>query len=91
MRYFPTVTLRIYSPDVLVDGKQFFDLATVCQSDVLFLTVPINAFESVVSSIVPFLSPDTIVVDICSVKLHPVSVLQRYLPNCQYLSTHPMF
>lgn len=62
------------------------------QSDVLFLTVPISAFEQVCQSLKPHLNSNAIVMDCCSVKLHPEQVMSREFPDTQaIMATHPLF
>lgn len=60
--------------------------------EVLFLAVPISQIEACCQQIAPRLSRDTIVADVCSVKLHPANVMQRVLGHAQPLiGTHPLF
>ncbi|AUQ52480.1 prephenate dehydrogenase-like protein (plasmid) [Phaeobacter inhibens] len=63
----------------------------VAQCDVIFLAVPISDYEEVVKSLIPHVSPQTILVDIATVKLHTTEVFKRLNPSCRFLSTHPMF
>ena len=60
--------------------------------DALFLCVSISAMEKVVGSIGARIKKGTVVLDTCSVKLHPVDVMQRSLPEgVEIIGTHPMF
>ncbi len=60
--------------------------------DFLFILVPISDFESCCKSVVPFLHPKTVVVDACSVKMHPARVMRNVFPRTQSLiATHPLF
>jgi len=60
--------------------------------DAIFLTVAISAMEEVVGRIAPIVSPGSLLFDTCSVKVHPVSVMQRLLPeSVEIIGTHPMF
>jgi len=62
------------------------------QSDVLVLCVAISAMEDVVARIADRLRPGTLVMDTCSVKVHPVRIMERRLPDTvDILATHPMF
>lgn len=61
-------------------------------SDIIIPIVPIHQFENSIQQISPYLQSDTVVMDVCSVKEYPVSVMRRYLPkNIQWIATHPMF
>ena len=68
------------------------DLKRATSADIVFLTVPISELENCCKAIRPFLSPRTLVVDTCSVKIWPVKVMKKYLPKNQpILATHPLF
>jgi prephenate dehydrogenase len=58
----------------------------------LFLCTAISAFEEVVQRIAAKLQPGSLLIDTCSVKTHPVRIMERYAPpNVDILATHPMF
>ncbi len=60
--------------------------------DAVVLCVAISAMEDVVRRLAGRLKPGTLVMDTCSVKVYPVSVMKRLLPeSIQILGTHPMF
>ena len=67
-------------------------LAEACAQDVVVLCVPIGAFEGLARRIARLLRPDALVVDVCSVKEHPVRAMKRRLPgSVSLLATHPNF
>jgi prephenate dehydrogenase len=67
-------------------------LAEVAQVNILFILVPISEFENSCLEISKVLHPTTLVVDCCSVKIHPVNVMHRIFPPSQpLLATHPLF
>jgi prephenate dehydrogenase len=67
-------------------------LQDVARSKVVILSVPISRMESVLKRIAPLLSPGTLVLDTCSVKVYPVQLMRRILPrSVQILGTHPLF
>lgn len=69
-----------------VDFDQLFE------TDVIVLCVAISAMEEAVQSMKTCLSPGTLVMDTCSVKVHPVQVMRSILPeSVQIIATHPMF
>jgi prephenate dehydrogenase len=48
--------------------------------------------EEVLERIAGWISPGTLVMDTCSVKVHPMSLMERILPpSVSFLGTHPMF
>jgi prephenate dehydrogenase len=60
--------------------------------DVIFLCVSISSFEKVLKSLSPDIKPGTLIVDTCSVKTYPASVMDSILQkDISYLATHPMF
>jgi prephenate dehydrogenase len=67
-------------------------LNELLQCDVLFLCVSISGMEEVCKKIAPHLSPNTMVMDTCSVKVYPAEVMERNLPKENpVIATHPMF
>ncbi len=68
------------------------DWSEIAKADVVIPCVPISAFEEVIKKISPLLKEGALVADVCSVKEHPVSIMQNLLPkHVQVLATHPMF
>lgn len=61
------------------------------QSDVVIISVPPETFEAVVKEIAPHTRKGQIVVDVTSVKTHPVDVMHRYVREATVLGTHPVF
>jgi prephenate dehydrogenase len=87
--------VRVYDPNPSRFSGTSVTPATleqVAQADVLFLTMPISAFEAACSEITPHLNPKAIVMDCCSVKIHPAEVMSRLFPQKQaIIATHPLF
>ena len=59
--------------------------------DTVIFAVPISLFENVVAAAAKYISNDQLVMDMCSVKVHPARVMQKYLPGAKLIATHPMF
>jgi prephenate dehydrogenase len=73
----------------VVFAKSLKDLYQTC--DTVFLAVPIDSFEKVCKKHAPFWK-NHLLVDVCSVKVHPQKMLEKYAPaDCQILLTHPLF
>lgn len=67
-------------------------LAEVCRQQAVILAVPISAMRDVLKQIRSQLSPGTLVIDVCSVKMLPVEWMVELLPaEVEILGTHPMF
>jgi prephenate dehydrogenase len=70
----------------------FVDLDEAAATDVILMCVPIRHLRETVRSITPFLRPGALVVDVCSVKSMPASILNDELPDhVDILCTHPLF
>ncbi len=60
--------------------------------DCVMLCVAISAVDDAIEALVPHLRPGTVVMDTCSVKVHPVqAMLARVPPSNSVIGTHPMF
>ncbi len=88
--YLPSAEIRIFSSRAKIDGKTFFSLEDTCRVDVLIPCVPISAFEDTLSRIRPFVTKQTIVVDVSTVKVHTLGLLKKE-KGMSYIATHPMF
>lgn len=94
-RFFPQATIVVATSQTnpqLPKGVKRITRLQAAQSDVVIPCVPISAFENVIKDIAPHLKKDALVVDVCSVKAHPVKVMKRLLPKTvSILATHPLF
>lgn len=82
---------QLLSPQKL-KGIEFTTLEATLQSDQLFLLVPISEFQTCCQSIAPYLKPNTLVIDGCSVKLYPAQIMLQTFPSQQpIIATHPLF
>ena len=93
-RDFPIhVFSRSQPADVIAaSGAQASSLEEVCRQPFVILSVPISAMPATLRLIAPLLSTDSVVVDVCSVKIHPIRWMREYLPpKVSILGTHPMF
>lgn len=67
-------------------------LEQVCEKDMIIPAVPISKFEDCIKRIKDKIRDDALVIDVCSVKEHPVNVMKKHLPkSCKILATHPLF
>jgi prephenate dehydrogenase len=80
------------SSEIVRTGAHPASLETVCRQDIVIPCVPISVFRDNLKSIAPLLRPDTLVIDVCSVKEYPVQWMTEDLPDSvSILGTHPMF
>jgi prephenate dehydrogenase len=89
--------VRVYDPaatiqDAVSSGTQLVPLEVASRCKVVILAVPISRLQHVLNQVRPYLVPDSLVVDVCSVKEFPVRWMQERLPSSvEILATHPMF
>lgn len=65
--------------------------AAAGDADVILLSVPVASFEPVVREIQPHIQPKQIIIDLTSIKVHTVGVMQQHLKEGLTLGVHPMF
>ena len=66
-------------------------LEEVAQVDYLIPAIPLDAYETLLGQIKPFLKPEAVVVDVCSVKEEPLKIIKTVLPDQPVVATHPLF
>lgn len=80
------------SADKHIDGIPLVNIQQVCQSDVVILAIPLEAYELVLPQVNQCIKSTTVLVDVCSVKIRPAELIARHLPNHKnILLTHPLF
>lgn len=95
-RLAPHVDLTCYDTDPAmlrdIDQPVAPGWSSIATAEIVVLAVPVQELESALRMIAPHLCPETLVVDVCSVKLSPLAEMQRLLPtDCEILGTHPLF
>ncbi len=71
--------LRLSDPVILED------------CDVVIFAVPFSGLEAVIKKVKKHIRTDAIVIDVCSVKQKPITLLKRHFKTQQILGTHPVF
>lgn len=73
-------------------GAKSCNLDEICKIDTIIPIVPMSEFENCIKEISQKINPNSLIIDVCSVKSYPVEVMQKYLPQkTSILATHPMF
>ncbi len=91
LQAFPGIQIMHYSP-TKNQKVNTHSLQEVVQSDLVVPCVPIYAFESVITSIAPLMHSGSVVMDICSVKVHPFQIMKQWLPSgIGFIASHPLF
>ena len=80
------------SVEISSTGARPASLDTVCRQKIVILCVPISTLKEVLVEIGPLLKKDSVVVDVCSVKVYPTRWMKASLPETvSILATHPIF
>jgi len=91
------VLLTGRSEDKLLEVQRQLDVAVstditeVRDTDVVMISVPLDAFEAVVQQVAPHTHSRQIVVDVTSLKSQPVDIMHRYITSAVTLGMHPVF
>jgi len=73
-------------------GVAAVDLANAARQDIVLLAVPFRHLRCVARAIAPHVKPGALVIDVCSVKVKPLAILQEELPHhADIVGTHPLF
>ncbi|MEO7617724.1 MAG: prephenate dehydrogenase/arogenate dehydrogenase family protein [Candidatus Saccharibacteria bacterium] len=79
---------KIETYDVSDSDSQF---QRVAECDHIVLAIPLEAYQVVLPKLAATISPKSIIVDVCSVKLRPLELTTKYLSGNDVLSIHPLF
>lgn len=86
----PHFDLKVYSPSGRANGWSA-SLEQVAMRDYVVLSLPLAKHAEVCEQIKPHVKPQTVIVDVCSIKEESSAIIQRHLPGQPLLSTHPLF
>ncbi|HMB48661.1 MAG TPA: prephenate dehydrogenase/arogenate dehydrogenase family protein, partial [Afifellaceae bacterium] len=75
-RYAPELAVKINSRSRMGDGDPFVSLEEAAACDAVILTVPIGAYEATLERIKPHLRPDTVIVDVATVKKYSSGLIR---------------
>lgn len=73
-------------------GVKFSNIEDAASKEIVILSVPLKAFESVLIETAKHLPADALVIDVCSVKMKPIELMLKYLPaTVEIIGVHPLF
>jgi prephenate dehydrogenase len=73
-------------------GVKTAPLKDVASKRIVVIAVPVQCFGSVIGQIKGFVRPESLVLDVSSVKVKPVMLMKKHLPkNVDIIGTHPLF
>jgi len=92
---FPKNSIVLYTTKSIKPAKRISIVSSledlVSQADIIIPAVPIRNFKETIKTISHSIKPHTVVMDVCSVKEYPVTIMQQYLPSSDLIASHPMF
>ncbi len=66
--------------------------AAIPESDIVIVSVPINATEETIAEIAPKMKAGSLLMDFTSIKVKPLEAMRKFAPSdVEILGTHPMF
>ncbi len=90
--YFEILISTRHQPDQNDLKCKFVDTKTALRQEIIIPSMPSQFLEEYFLQNKENVNPDSLVIDVCSVKVKPVDTLMKILPeSCKYLATHPMF
>ena len=73
-------------------GEPFASLPEAASCETVVLAVPMSSMEPACREIAPYLRPGQLLLDTCSVKMHPLEVMRQFIPaGVEVIGTHPLF
>lgn len=73
-------------------GVKWGDIETVLSKPIVVFAVPLKTFAEVLQRAAPFLKPNALCLDVCSVKIEPIKLMIEHLPKTvEIIGTHPLF
>ena len=94
----PHFDLKVHDPAythaTLADGSDIAmgPLQDVARCDVVVLAVPVAAMRGLCMELGPMLAEGTLLVDVGSVKMHPMAIMAELIPaHIEIVGTHPLF
>jgi len=77
---------------ITYDSNSDDTLDAILRAQTIFIAVPIRQFESTIKKIAHLIAEDATIIDVCSVKVYPVKIMQKLLPaSVDIIATHPLF
>ncbi len=87
--YDPRIDLNQISTE---QNIEYTSLDKALNQQIIILAIPVQFLEQFLKENQAKFNPSAIVIDVSSVKMIPVELMQKYLPDsCEILATHPLF
>lgn len=89
-----TKILKSYASEIDMIGRSSSESerVKVFNADIIILSVTFDAYPKVLKELQPKLKENSLLVDVCSIKVKPLSLIQEFFPGHKnLLITHPLF
>ena len=73
------------------NGFKLLPFESLSDMEFIFLAVPISQIADTIRQLAAMVDEGHTVIDLCSVKVYPARLMEKYLTKSQLLATHPMF
>ena len=93
----PFCTIYIYSRRDVTKiarrlGVKVGTLEQVASCDIVIIGTVVQYFEDTLKKVKDLINPNALVMDVCSTKIKPAKLMQKYLPKTvEIIATHPLF
>ncbi len=85
------IAVTAYDVNPVASSIPLVDLAELVQADAVILAAPLSAYKDLLQQMRD-IPPETLLIDVCSVKSEPERLFKKHLPRHQnVLLTHPLF
>lgn len=84
---------NVYVNDIKeIENVENCSISEAASKDLVIFSVPSQRLEGVLILAKDYIKPNAVVADVCSVKIKPCQLLEKYVPkHAEAIGTHPLF
>ena len=79
------------TPEATEIGVKQVDMETICDNEILIFCIPVQYLEAFLKNQASKVRETSILIDVSSVKVYPLQLLQSFFPKNQLIGLHPLF
>jgi len=84
--------ISVYDKREIIENVKVCSLKEAAEKPLVIIAVPVQYFEELIKELKDYVKPNSLIMDVSSVKVKPVELMKKYLPeNVNILGTHPLF
>ena len=76
-----SVDIQVHDPEKAKDyanlAVPFVDIGEICKNELIILAIPVSQIEKVCDEIKPYLTEQSIIMDVCAVKTYPSRIMLK--------------